>query len=368
MSKKPVVIYGASGYTGRLIAEYLREYQIPFIAAGRNASRIEAAMAKVPGIETADYEIVEVEHTVEAVTHLLEGTQVVCNSVGPFAKYADEVLQAALNAGVHYMDTTGEQAYMLDVKKKYGQAYADKRLTLTPATAYMFATMDIAANLVMEQEEIHTLECSSLVAGIPTEGSTQTIFHMLSSPHYRLENNEFAEWPRAKGYEVAFPGRLQTVLAHPWGGGSLPLWFEDSPQIRNVTQLTAFTDREMFEHIIEMQKNYEENIRPLPVEEQQAELAKIADSMTPGMPPRENQLIHKTLDVAIGTGTAGRRTCVLRTGPAYLQTGVYQAAAVSKLLKKGPEKIGFCSPCEAYGYKYLLGAIKNFFPTEVEVY
>ena len=53
MSKKPVVVYGASGYTGRLVAEYLRQYQIPFIAAGRNAARIEEAMAKVPGIETA---------------------------------------------------------------------------------------------------------------------------------------------------------------------------------------------------------------------------------------------------------------------------------------------------------------------------
>ena len=33
-NKKPVVVYGASGYTGRLVCEYLREYAIPFIAAG----------------------------------------------------------------------------------------------------------------------------------------------------------------------------------------------------------------------------------------------------------------------------------------------------------------------------------------------
>ena len=368
MSKKPVVIYGASGYTGRLVAEYLRAYQIPFIAAGRNKARIEEALAKVPGIETAEYDIVEVEHSVAALTQMLEGTEVLCNSVGPFAKYGDEVLQAALDAGVHYMDTTGEQAFMHQLKKKYGRAYEDKGLALTPSTAYMFAPLDIAANLVMEQEDIHTLEGASLVSGIPTEGSTQTIFHMLSSPHYKLENNELVEWPRARGYEVAFPGHLQTVLAHPWGGGSLPLWFQDSEQIRNVSQLTAFTSREMFEHVIEMQKNYEVNIRPLPIDQQQAELAKIADSMTPGMPPRENQLIHKTLDVAIGTGSAGRRTCVLRSGPAYLQTGVFQAAAANRLLKKGPIKTGFCSPCEAYGYKYLLGALKNFFPTEVEVF
>ena len=68
MSDKQVVVYGASGYTGRLVCEFLREYQVPFIAAGRSQSRIEEALAKVPGIETADYEIVEVEHSVEALT------------------------------------------------------------------------------------------------------------------------------------------------------------------------------------------------------------------------------------------------------------------------------------------------------------
>ena len=53
----PVVIYGASGYTGRLVAEHLREFGLPFIAAGRNRERIEEAMRLVPGIENARYKI-----------------------------------------------------------------------------------------------------------------------------------------------------------------------------------------------------------------------------------------------------------------------------------------------------------------------
>ena len=57
MSNKPVVVYGASGYTGRLVCEYLREYNLPFIAAGRDAARVQAVMDKIPGIETADYEV-----------------------------------------------------------------------------------------------------------------------------------------------------------------------------------------------------------------------------------------------------------------------------------------------------------------------
>ena len=109
MSKYPVVVYGASGYTGRLIVEYLREYQVPFIAAGRNPESIQEAMDKVPGIETATYEVVKVDHNLESLTELLSGAKVVCNTVGPFARFGTEVVEAALNAGCHYIDTTGEQ-------------------------------------------------------------------------------------------------------------------------------------------------------------------------------------------------------------------------------------------------------------------
>ncbi|MGV7813140.1 DUF5938 domain-containing protein, partial [Mycobacterium kansasii] len=68
MSNKPVVVYGASGYTGRLICEYLREYNVPFTAAGRDEGKLTASMEKnVAGIETADYEVVQVDHDVDSL-------------------------------------------------------------------------------------------------------------------------------------------------------------------------------------------------------------------------------------------------------------------------------------------------------------
>ena len=56
-TSKPVIVYGASGYTGRLVVEFLRHLQIPFAAAGRNGERLRETMKHVPGIETADYEV-----------------------------------------------------------------------------------------------------------------------------------------------------------------------------------------------------------------------------------------------------------------------------------------------------------------------
>ncbi len=50
MTDKPVIVYGASGYTGRLICEYLREYNVPFLAAGRDAEQAGLGHGRnVPG-------------------------------------------------------------------------------------------------------------------------------------------------------------------------------------------------------------------------------------------------------------------------------------------------------------------------------
>src|SRR5438874_7796858 len=77
-STKPVVVYGASGYTGRLVCEYLRELCIPFIAAGRDKARIQEALDLIPGIKAVDHEIIEVDHEVGPLSDLFARAKVVC--------------------------------------------------------------------------------------------------------------------------------------------------------------------------------------------------------------------------------------------------------------------------------------------------
>ena len=72
---KRVVVYGASGYTGRLICEYLREYNIPFLAAGRDEGRVKGIVDVVPGIETVEYDVVEVDHTAAALAEAFRGAE-----------------------------------------------------------------------------------------------------------------------------------------------------------------------------------------------------------------------------------------------------------------------------------------------------
>ena len=109
---RPVVIYGASGYTGRLVAEFLREYSIPFVAAGRNKAKLQEVMNSVPGIETADYEIAAVDGSPASLEALFDGRKVVCNMVGPFLRYGPPVLEASLRGHlVAVDDDAGHWAY-----------------------------------------------------------------------------------------------------------------------------------------------------------------------------------------------------------------------------------------------------------------
>src|SRR3979411_1451689 len=220
--KRPVVGYGVSAYTGRLVCEYLREYNIPFIAAGRDAAKVKAVVEKIPGIETADYEIAEVEHTVEALTKLFKGAAVVSNMVGPFIKYGPEVVESCLAAGCHYTDTTGEQDWVLLVQERWGTKFAAKGLLLAPNVAQMYTTGEIAANICLETPGLDTLDILVFWKGMPTVASTRTILvNAALSKAYYLEQNAYVEWPADGGLvDVTIPGQHETGLAPPWGGSS----------------------------------------------------------------------------------------------------------------------------------------------------
>jgi len=360
MSKRPVVLYGASGFSGRLIAEFLREYNVPFIAAGRNRGKIQEVMAHVPGIETADYEIAEVTNKVDELIKLFTGAKVVCNTVGPLIYYGPSVIEASLKAGCHYIDISGEQVWVRQVAENWGAKFADKGLVAAPATAYMSSASDIAVRLCMETGGIDTLEILSMFKGMPTYGSTQTIFASIPMEAFSLEQNEYKLWPRAKAYEVVAPGCIQTQLALPWGGFPHPVWFKNHPQIANVKTLGGLLDRQIMETVAATERHFEENIRPLPKQEQEQKLSEMANSVQAGTPPRENTRIHRTIDVVLGRGSMNIVQCTMFGTCAYRQTGLVQAFAAHHLAHAAPRKAGFASPCEAFGHKELLQALENF--------
>jgi short subunit dehydrogenase-like uncharacterized protein len=361
-SAKPVVVYGASGYTGRLVAEYLREHGLPFIAAGRDAARVQEALGQVPGIGTANYEVREVEHTVDALTDLFTGAQVVCNTVGPFALYGAEVVEACINAGCHYLDTNGEQDWMIHCDEIFGQPMADAGRLLAPGIAQMYTTGEIAANICLETPGLDTLDIAVFWKGSPTVASTETILvnAAQAKAHY-LEQNQYVEWP-ADGtiYELALPGQHETALALPWGGTSHPVWFKRDPRVANVKVLGGLFDRALMKGVPQIVAAALEQVADLPEEEKLKVLVQTARAVQSEMPPRENQRVNISLESVYASGPLGSVHCVLRGACNYKQTGLLQAYAAHHLVVGAPRRLGFASGCQAFGHRELLAVLTRF--------
>ncbi|HTT52720.1 MAG TPA: DUF5938 domain-containing protein [Streptosporangiaceae bacterium] len=359
---KPVVVYGASGYTGRLICEYLREFNVPFIAAGRDKARIAEALDKVPGIDTVPHEIVEVAHQAEPLTELLSGARVVCNTVGPFAQYGGEVVQACLATGCHYLDTTGEQDWLIDCDENYGPQMAGRGLLLAPGVAQMYTTGEIAADLCLETPGLDTLDILVFWKGFPTIASTRTILvnAALSKAHY-LERDQYVEWPADAGlYDVTVPGQHETGLALPWGGTSHPVWFKRDPRVANVKVLGGVFNRPLMQGVPQIVRAALAQIEGLPTEDKYKALSEQAAAVMNQMPPRESTRVNTSLDSVHASGPMARAHCVIHGTCNYKQTGVLQAYAAYSLLQQPPRRAGFASACQAFGHRELLGVLRSF--------
>lgn len=360
-TSKPVIVYGASGYTGMLIMEELINLGIPFVAAGRNADRIAQMMNKrVAGLESADYEIVAVQHDADALAELFSGASVVCNTVGPFHRFYRETVEGALKAGCHYLDTTGEQAFMAELLREgYGERFAGEGLLLAPSVSYMYTIAEIAAELCLEVPGIDTINAAVIPTGVPTVGSTATIFGMLPEQPYKLENNQLVPVEKAVGCEASIPGHMRTILCHHWGGTSLPLIYQNDPRVRNCETIVGFTNRALMEQAIGMEKYYEEELKDLEPARQQEALAKVAGDMTPEMPPRELASRARNIDHVEARGDTAYASCTIISYSAYLMTGALQAWAAEYLIAGKTNSTGFASACQAFGHRNLLARLED---------
>jgi len=175
MAKHPVIVHGASGYTGMLIIDWLIDQRIPFTATGRSAERIEKNMAeRVVRLESAEYEIVECDHDVDSLAKAWAGGKVVCDTVGPFVDYGLVGVEAAVKAGCHHLDTTGEQSYVIEARDQFGAEYAKQNLVLAPSTSYMYTVAEIAAELALEVPGTDQLETGTICRG-PREAAGVSI-------------------------------------------------------------------------------------------------------------------------------------------------------------------------------------------------
>lgn len=366
MAQYPVVVYGASGYTGMLIVDWLIDQQIPFTAVARNAKRAQDMMAeRVVRLESATYEIVETAHTVEALARVFKGARVVCNTVGPFVRHGAVAVAASLEAGCHYIDTTGEQSYILEVRDRYGDAYRQAGLLLAPSTAYMYTFAEIAAELALETHGVDCLETATLCRGARfaaagvTVGSTASIFGMARVKQRYLWEKQLVEHPVTACFNVVDPSFLQPVFSLPWSGTSLPVFYQHDARVRSCIAAVGFYDNDVMQLAHGFFQKWDAEYKTLPAAQQDAILKAAVESTTPSMPPRERTTTVRTVDFAIGRGQLAAVRATVHGVTAYISTGALQAAAVVKLLDGETARVGFASACKAFGHRYLLGFLEQ---------
>ena len=358
-NKYEVVVYGASGYTGKLTAWKLARRGIPFIAAGRSLKRLEEEMAKLPELKGHDYQCVAVANERKALAELFAGKKVVINVVGPFMQLGRPVVEAALDAGCHYFDTTGETDWMALLKKEFGPKFAAKERALVPANSYMWAEGNMAAEIALETPGIDSVDIVYFADSQVSVASTMSFMRMCTKVQYYLQNRALVAWPMATSYQVQIPGEHTPFMALPWGGGGEPIWYEGDARMRNCKVLVSFRNQEAFAYILGLLQQFEAECKQLSPAEQEAWCNRMGTAMTQVEPPREDPDLNRSILSCYGRGNTQSLSVVLRGNRPYIQTGVIGAEAARRALLGQLDTVGFTSPTRLYGARQLLGVLAD---------
>ncbi|MCB9642218.1 MAG: saccharopine dehydrogenase NADP-binding domain-containing protein [Myxococcales bacterium] len=160
--KYDVILWGATGFTGQLVAAYFtRQYgvdgsQLRWAMAGRNQDKLAKVRDELKKIH-ADAEQVPLlqgdSDDLESLKALAAQTRVICTTVGPYAKYGEKLVAACVEKGAHYCDLTGEPQFirrMIDTHHEQAQA---NKVRITNCCGYDSIPSDLGALIV--QEEMH---------------------------------------------------------------------------------------------------------------------------------------------------------------------------------------------------------------------
>jgi short subunit dehydrogenase-like uncharacterized protein len=110
-----VIVWGASGFTGKLVVEYfLQQYgkDIAWAVAGRNRQKLEQVLEELSAGDKAPDILIADSHDAESMAVLVQATRVVLTTVGPYALYGDMLVDACAEHGTHYCDLAGEVQWM----------------------------------------------------------------------------------------------------------------------------------------------------------------------------------------------------------------------------------------------------------------
>ncbi|MEP1230057.1 MAG: saccharopine dehydrogenase NADP-binding domain-containing protein [Litorimonas sp.] len=117
-----IIIYGATGFTGRLVAQYLQsEYggtDLKWAMAGRSLDKLTAVRDDMNIAKDVDL-ITANSDDASSLENMCARTRAVITTVGPYQLYGEPLVAAAVKSGTDYVDLCGEPAWMKDIIERY---------------------------------------------------------------------------------------------------------------------------------------------------------------------------------------------------------------------------------------------------------
>jgi short subunit dehydrogenase-like uncharacterized protein len=142
-----IVLFGATGYTGELTARALVERGARPVLAARSAGRLAALASELGGLETR---VADVSQPA-SVAALVGAGDVLISTVGPFARWGAPAVEAAIAAGAHYIDSTGEGAFVRRIFEEWGPRAEGAGVGLLTAFGYDFVPGNLAGALALAE-------------------------------------------------------------------------------------------------------------------------------------------------------------------------------------------------------------------------
>lgn len=144
-SDRTVTVFGAYGHTGRFVVSELRRRGWKPILSGRNAANLKAMGEAHPESEVR----VATVDDPASLDGALSGAAAVINCGGPFLDTAGAVIDAAIRAGIHYLDVAAEQAAVLSVFERFADVARDAGVVVIPAMAFYGGLADLLATATL---------------------------------------------------------------------------------------------------------------------------------------------------------------------------------------------------------------------------
>lgn len=196
-----LVVWGATGFTGRLVAEYLlAQYGVDktlrWAIAGRNQSKLDALKTQLGKSAGELMTITADSHDPESLRALVSQARVIITTVGPYAKYGSELVAACVEHGTHYCDLAGEPQWIRKMIDQHGQAASESGARIVHACGFDSVPSDIGVfYLQREAQRLFGSPCSRvkmLVKAMKGSASGGTVASMMNAIEEARADREVA--------------------------------------------------------------------------------------------------------------------------------------------------------------------------------